>query len=53
MEVDPYEEDMEYVILDNGIYHNWIMFFEYNKEGVYDEKVILHANKWDVFMNYK
>ena len=53
MDPHPDEEEVEYLILDNKREHHWRMVFEGNDGGVDDEKVILHANKWDVYMSEK
>ena len=51
MEPDPDEEDMEYVKLDDKKDRKWRIVFEDNDGGVDDKKSILHAKRWDVYMN--
>ena len=51
MEQDPDEEDMEYLKLDNDRERHWRMVFEDNDEGVDDKKELLHAKRWDIYMN--
>ena len=48
---DPDEEDMEDVKLDNERERHWRIVFEDNDGGVDDKKSILHAKRWDVYMN--
>ena len=52
MEPDPDEEDMEYVKLDDKKDRKWRIVFEDNDGGVDDKKSILHAKRWDVYMNW-
>ena len=51
MDPHPDEEEVEYLILDNKREHHWRMVFEDNDGGVDNEKVVLHANRWDFYMN--
>ena len=50
---DPDEEDMEYVILDNERQPHCRIVFKDNGGGVDDQKTILRARRWDVYMNKK
>ena len=50
---DPDEEDMAGVRLDNKRERNWRMVFEDNDGGVGDQKSVLHAKRWDVYINEK
>ena len=51
VEVDPDEEQMEYVKLDYERECHWIMFFEDNDGGVDGKKALLHAKRWDVYVD--
>ena len=31
--------------------HHCSIYFDYNDVGVYDNKALLHANRWDVCVN--
>ena len=53
MDLDPDEEDMGDVKLYNERERHWRIFFEDNDVGVYDKKLILHAKRWDVYINEK
>ena len=44
---------MEDVRLDDEREHHWRMVLEDNYEGVDNEKSLLHAKRWDVYMNNK
>ena len=44
---------MEDVKLDDERGHHWRMFFENNDRGVDDNKALLHAKMWYVYMNEK
>ena len=46
MEDDPDEEEMDYFNLDNEREHHWRMVFE-------DKKALLHAKRWDIYVNEK
>ena len=50
---DPDEEDMGDVKLDDERERHWRIFFEYNDGGVDGKKLILHAKRWDVYINEK
>ena len=47
------EEDMEDVIFDDKRQRHWSMVFYDNAGGVADEKDILNAKGWDVYMKKK
>ena len=53
--MDPYtdEEEMEDGSLHDEIERHWRIFFKDNVGGVDDKKAILHAKKWDLYMNEK
>ena len=51
MEDDPDEEEMENVNLDNKKERHWRMVFKDNDGGVYDSKEMLHAKRWDIYVN--
>ena len=53
VEDDLDEEDMEDVNLDDERERQWRMVFEDNDGGVDDAKSLLHANRWDVYVNEK
>ena len=42
---------MEDVRLDDEREHHWRMVLEDNYEGVDNEKSLLHAKRWDVYVN--
>ena len=49
MELDPYEEEIEDMVLDDDRYRHWRMVFEDSNGGVDGTKALLHAKKWDVY----
>ena len=49
MEPDPDEEEIYYVVLDDGRERHWRMVLEDNSGGVDGKKALLHANKWYVY----
>ena len=51
MDLYPDEEEMEDVKLDDKVERHWRVFFEGNYGGVKNDKEILHAKRWDVYMN--
>ena len=51
MEAELDEEKMQDVRLDNERQCHWRMFSEDNKIGVDNDKFIIYANMWDVYMN--
>ena len=52
MELDIDEKEMDYVKHENERDHHWRVVFEGINGGV-DYKVLLHAKRWDVYMNEK
>ena len=50
---DPDEEEVEDVRLDKKRESQWKIFFEENDGGLENQKVILHNESWDVYMNDK
>ena len=53
MEDDPDEKKMDGVHLDDDRERHWRMVFEDNDGGVEDAKALLHAKRWDVYVNEK
>ena len=53
VEDDTDNEEMEDVKLDDGRERHWRIFFEDNGGGVDDKKVLLHAKRWDAYVNEK
>ena len=53
MESDTDDEDMDYGRLENERELYYSMGLEENEGLVDDEKLILHAKRWDVYMNNK
>ena len=53
MEDDPDEEGMDYVNIDNERERQRRMVFEENKGGVDDKKALIHAKRWDLYVNEK
>ena len=51
VEDDLDEEDMNDINLDNERERHWRMVFEDNDGGVDDEKELIHAKIWDVYVN--
>ena len=51
VEDDPDEEEIDYYSLDDKREHHWRMVFEDNGGGVGDAKALLHAKRWDVYVN--
>ena len=47
------EEDMDDVNIDNKRERHWRVVFEDNEGGVDDKKVLLHAKRWDLYVNEK
>ena len=53
MEDDTDEKEMEDVNLDDERERPWRMVFEENYGGVDDAKELLHAKRWDLYVNEK
>ena len=53
VEDDPDEDEMGDVNLNDQRESHWRMVFEDNGGGVDDKKVLLHAKRWDVYVNEK
>ena len=49
MELDPYEEEIEDMVLDDDRYRHWRMVFDKNNGVVDGKKALLHENRWDVY----
>ena len=50
---DTDNEDMEDVILDDKRERHWRKFSDNNDGGVDNQKAILHAKMWDLYMSKK
>ena len=53
MEPDPYEEEIEDVVLNDKKEGHWRMVFEDNNRVVDGMKALVHAKKWDVYNSEK
>ena len=53
VEDDPDEEEMDDVNLYNERERHWRMVFEDNDGGVDNAKELLHAKRWDLYVNEK
>ena len=53
MENDPDEEEMDDVNIDGERERHWRNVFEDNEGGVDDKKELLHAKRWDLYVNEK
>ena len=53
MEQYYYKEEMEDVKLYGERQSQWRIFFEGNGGGVDDKKALIHAKRWDVYVNEK
>ena len=53
MEDDPDEEEMDNLNIDDERELHWRMVFEDNDGGVDDAKLLLHAKRWDLYVNEK
>ena len=53
LENDPDEEEMDDVNIDDEREHHWRNVFENNELGVDDKKALLHAKRWDLYVNEK
>ena len=53
MEDDPDEEDMEDVNLDKERERHWRMVSKDNTRGLDNAKALLHAKRWDLYVNEK
>ena len=49
---DPDEEEKDDININDERERHWRNVFEYNEGGV-DEKALLHANRWDIYLNEK
>ena len=52
LEIDPDEEEKDDINIDNERERHWRNVFEDNEGGV-DEKALLHAQRWDLYLNEK
>ena len=53
MDLDPYEEDMENIILDDERERHWVVILGENYGRVDNQTGIVHDNMWDVYMKKK
>ena len=53
MDPDPDGEETEDLIPDEKRYHHWRMVFKENDGGAEDQKVILHAKIYYIYINKK
>ena len=53
MEDDNDRGEMDDVNLDDDMEHHWRILFEENDGGANDEKSLLHAKRWYIYMNKK
>ena len=53
MENDYDEEEMGDVNKDDERERHWRNFFEENEGGLDDKKALLHAKRWDLYVNEK
>ena len=47
----PDEEEMDDVNLDDERERHWRMVFEDNDVGVDNAKALIHAKRWDIYLN--
>ena len=52
LEIDPDEEEKDDINIEDEREHHWRNFFEDNEGGV-DEKALLHAKRWDLYLYEK
>ena len=52
LEIDPDEEEKDDINIDDERERHWRNVFEDNEGGV-DEKSLLHAKRWDLYLNEK
>ena len=52
LDIDPDEEEKDDINIDNERERHWRNVFEDNERGV-DEKALLHAKRWDLYLNQK
>ena len=50
---DPDEEEIDGVNIGNDRKRHWRMVFKDNDGGVDDKNTLVHANRWDVYVNEK
>ena len=50
---DPDEEGLDDVNIDNKRERHWRKHFDYNEGGVDDNKALLHAKRWYLYVNEK
>ena len=51
MEYDPDEEEMDNVNLYGVREYHWRMLFDDNDVGMDNAKVLLHAKRWNIYVN--
>ena len=52
LEIDPDEEEKDDINIDDERERHWRNIFEDNEGGV-DEKALLHAKRWNLYLNEK
>ena len=52
LEIDPDEEEKDNINTDDKRERRWRNIFEENEGGV-DKKALLHAKRWDLYLNEK
>ena len=52
MEIDPDEEEKDDIKIDDERERHWRNVFEDNEGGV-DEKALIHAKRWDLYLYEK
>ena len=52
LEIDPDEEEKDDINIDDERERHWRNFFEDNEGGV-DKKALLHAKRWNLYLNEK
>ena len=53
METDNYKQDIWNQRINNEREHYWRIIFKDNNGEVDDEKYLMHAKRWNVYMNQK
>ena len=50
LDIEPNEEEKDDINIDDERECQWINVFEYNEGGL-DKKALLHAKRWDLYLN--
>ena len=53
MEAGLDEKDMDDGVVYDGRYHPWMMLINNNETGRDEDKALLLAKRWDIYMKYK